>query len=566
MRRIAGACCLLVLFSLSHLYAQCGYQDNGYIFLHPFFSGKNWLSTIFTSDVIAGTLCEDKPVRFAVSGDPHNGGAVFTTTDDSWMLAVGPLDDGTCLCCRPAIEYGPPVELDLPEGISSSVPFCIYTPGNGDAGSVYLVAASAGGTLYGIEISTQTGEVAQVDSLTVSLEEEQSITGVWGAPGNSGNDTAVWITGSEGLVRLIQMDENRLSSEQQVTFDNDETVLCVGGGYAGTASGNIYRRDGDAFILDTAVADVPVRRVSSRLAVGDDGLVVVRRDGRWQKFTSGSSDYRYGNLTANAEGTAVELLDSEWNYTSDILFDTETSITGVDENYETGLNSGVYKYEEGGLHTVTVELEDADDNMALPLTVLRRGGGDVDTLRKAFDGTMLLPNDPSLVCNSEDAYFTDSEVKVIFDAAGVMLETAAEKGGPDDAGCGEWELHSYLFKAETEWEKGDTLVLTAGSDTFRVVNLYDGAVTSRRTPVLEEKTAAVFRYFNDRIHVTVFGRSKVGRLTVINAAGRLVWQRQIVSGANGAVVSPLLPSGVLFIRIDYSDGRTEVRRLMSFGH
>ncbi|MBN1308327.1 MAG: hypothetical protein JXA18_10450 [Chitinispirillaceae bacterium] len=568
MRRVVTACFILVACGFNGLYAQCGFEENGYVFLHPYFNNVNWLATIYQSVLFpAETMCAEKPAGITMSRAAIPGTAVYATAAGKLMLTEGPLVDNNCVCCRPTIEFGDPVEIAVLAALDlqASLPFHLLTvESNGD--SAYLVAASSGDRVYCLHIHTTSGAIGGIDTLPVDLAEQQVIGGVWGEPDGAGRDTALWIGGSGGLLRLIPVNNGQWESEREMIIDDSETVSAVGGGYAGTASGRIYRRSGASFTLDNSSASSPLRSINRRIAVGDDGTVLINRGGTWRSYASGNTDYRFGNLTANAGGTAVELLDEAWNYSARTLFDSVTTISSITPSEVAEcLNDDPYQFTYNRDLRVAIGLMDSDDNREIPSVTLISGSV-ATALNKAGDGSKLLRHDPAAVCSTTKAFFNDTLVHLVISPVEVTLEANAQRG-VYDVSCKFWRWQPFLFTAGGAWNSTDTLVVAVNGDTLKMINSSQSTVTVN-APVHGHRAAAnepVIQCENRRIRVRTGSSSGVRRIMLVDAAGRCVWECAVVPSIRNALASPELSSGIHFLVIAYTDGRLENRRIALTG-
>ncbi|MBN1578566.1 MAG: hypothetical protein JW913_18530 [Chitinispirillaceae bacterium] len=567
--KYGAACCCTVLLLFTDILAQCGFRENGYLFLHPFFNNVNWQATIYTAAVFpAEAMCTEKPAGIAVSRAAALGTVVYTTTAGMWMLTRGPLVNNTCLCCRPTIEFGEPIEIAVPAALAlqASLPFHLLTRESAGGDSAYLVAASSGNRVYCMHIHRSSGAIGGIDTLTVNLVGQQAISGVWGEPDGAASDTALWIGGSSGLLWLIPFKNGQWGTRQEIAIDNSETVSAIGGGYAGTVSGKIYRRSGASFTLDNSSASSPLRSINRRIAVGDVGTVLINRSGSWRSYDSGNVDYRFGNLTANAGGTAVELLDNAWNYTTRTLFDSATTISGVSPSeVAASLNGDPFKFNLHGTLTATIRIRDIDDNREIPSVILK-SGSITTAVNKAADNTTLLRHNPAAVCTTTKAFFNDTLVKLVISGDEVKLETQAQRG-VRNASCDFWNWQSFLFTATGAWKYADTLVVTLGKDTLMIINDSQATVTTTASGMdpRAAMTALLIRRENRRIHFHSGVSSGVRRIVLVDAAGRLIWECAVAPSARTTIVSPEFSSGIHLVIIDYVDGRSEIRRVALTG-
>ncbi len=561
-------CLLFITVGRFGVYAQCGFRENGYLFLHPYFDNVNWQAVVYQSVIFPSeVLCSNKPSRISWSRSAERGWAVYTDTAGAWAVIKAPLVSNNCVCCRPTIEFEEPITINVDPALSlqPSLPFHLLNRGAVDNDSLYISAAGSGSRIYCLHVEAGSGRVGAVDTVIINRTGQQTISGVWGEADAAGFDTAIWVGGSAGLLRLIPFRNNKWGTAREFTFDNSETVSDAGGGYIGTASGKIYRRSSlAAFTLDNSLASAPIRHIGKRIAVGDNGSLLINVGNAWRRYSSGLTNYLYGNLTSSSGGTSVELIDSKGNYSLRTLFDSSTAISAVTPSeVSASLNGTPYSFEDRtGLLTVTIRLKDFDDNREIPAVVLKRGASEFP-INKAADGAELLRQDPAAVCSTANVFFNDSLIKLILSPGEITLEANAGRGF-FDAACGFWKRQSFVFRAKESWKINDTLIMRLGKDTLKIINNTGSTVTARFLSA--DPTTAVIPFFIQRksrsVRFSMLDKTEIRKIAVIDASGRAVWERSVSGQGTETIISPPLSSGIHLIIIDYSKGTSEIRRMV----
>jgi hypothetical protein len=567
LKKFGGGIVIALLLHTQALFAQCGFEENGYLFMHPYFTGTSWKATNYVSNVIhMDSLCARKPVHAAASGLALQGTFVYTVADGSWMMTNGPLENNDFPCSRPTIDFWDPFPLTVPvtPALQPSLPFHLLRRGAADKDTVYLAAVASDGAVYCLHISIRSGKTGAVDTIFLTDRGTSTLGGVWGEPGGSGNDTALWVGGSGGFLRMVPFTANRWGTPRSITIDNTETVTAVGSGYVGTLSGKLFKRSGDSFAAVGLQGASAIRWISGNLAVGDGGTVLVYRGGSWTSHTSGTADYRLGNLTSNDRGAAVELVDTAWKYSVLQLSDSATSISSVSPVAQAGLNQGVFEYSDNGIITLRVYLRDIDNNRVFPKVSLIRGSI-VTRLDTADDRTVLLGHNPSAICDTSLAYFNDTVVTLSLNVDALSLETRAQRGRWN-ASCPFWDWEQFKFVRTQPWGLNDTLMVAAGKDTLRVRN--DHQATVSVNPYIRNGLPGdrlQIRYSDGTVRLIPRGDSELRRVMLVDAAGRCVRQYTQPVRSGSPLRLPVNHGGIHFLRIEYRDGSTESRRLLLVG-
>ncbi len=569
LNMIRGAA-LLVAFALTATpFAQCGIEENGYLFMHPYFQGTAWNATSFISNILPDIdMCLDKPVNAAAGKLMEQGTFVYTTADGTMWISTGPLADNDCPCCRPSILFEEsPIEITLPDGIDLQPELPFYLPGRGGAevDTAYLVAVGSNQRVYCLHISTGTGATGAVDTIEIPDLGTSELTGVWGEAQADESDTAVWIGGSEGLLVRVPISNNQWGTSVALQVDASETVTAVGGGYVGMLSGALYRRTGDALTATGASADGALRYVTGRVAVGDGGSVLTYRNGTWQVQTSGSNDFRLGNLSANDTGAVVELVDAQWKYSVLQLSNSPTSIDSVPPETAGGLNDSAYVFGINGISVVRVFLRDTDGNTALPL-IQHKQGSTATTLDKGDDGTVLQPQTPTALSSSPLAYFNDTLITLELGPKQVVVEAKARRGDNFDASCLFYKWDYFTYTRKQPWRLNDSLLVHIGSDTLRIVNKAEATVTTiANTLAAKCRGKTMLACTGRSIRLIPGNVSDVRRVVLVDAAGRCVWKYAGKLSVGSVLTSPQIPQGIHLLRIEYGSGRVESRRIVFVG-
>lgn len=561
---------IAVLFWAGGSFAQCGFTENGYYFLHPRFNNVNWMATIYQTDLIpVETMCSEKPLLVATGSLSSRGTFIYLTPGKKWMITNGPLVNTTC---SPTIEFSTPAQIAVPDllGLNAGLPVHIMSRGSSDRDTVYFVAAGAANAVYCLHVNTANGAVGTVDTLRVALNGSQSINGVWGERTVAGVDTALWLAGGGGALFLVPFRNSSWGEAASLDFDGSESITAIGGGFVGTASGKIYARSGNTFTLSNSSVSSPIRRLSKRIAVGDSGTLLVCPDKVWISYTSDkSSNYCYGNLTATAGGTAVELIDDGWRYTSRVLWDSASTISSVSPSEFGECREGCV-YSESEEIKITVTIGDIDDNRSLPAVTLTTAVDGVTStvLDKDQDNTTLQRHDPSAVCVDSKAWFADSVVEFTLSNSTVEFVTNAQRGYFNPS-CGIWQWQPFVFSSTVSWNRDDLLTVRVGEDVMRIVNNAGSTRISYngKNSVAQRFGAPLTLHCAQRrVYLSAGVGSDIRLCTITDAAGRLVWRHSGASLSCGEkIISAPLPVGIHILCIEHKSGASEIRRVVITG-
>ncbi|MBD3356664.1 MAG: hypothetical protein GF363_05875, partial [Chitinivibrionales bacterium] len=347
--------------------------EPAWFLLHSRFSDMRWGNALAGTDVmLSDAICSLSPRRVVMVGPGDLSRAVFSSgdklyaTDAVWSPPSYPADKAT-------VSVKNPVALSL--SFSDSSPFYVLDQPDYRSDTLFIVVRSGDMELVFHTISASEGNVRRPDTISLARTiAGQRIVEIVGEGDEF--DLGLWALGTGGLTRRVHLDTKGWLSEEVFDIDQSETVTALGEGFTGTQSGRIYAFDGDRFSEVAKPTSRPIRAISAEGAVGDGGLVIVRRGSEWTQYSAGTADYRYFQFTKAEQGSAVELLDESWQYHLYPYSDSATRIGGTSPSLPLDTLLGY-----GDLlssRNFTIILDDPDSNYTVPTVEVRRHGTNSD--------------------------------------------------------------------------------------------------------------------------------------------------------------------------------------------
>jgi hypothetical protein len=478
---------LLACFLVSEA-AAFSLDNQGYLFLHPFFKARAWRASLDRLDFSMpdDSLAQYRPLAFDVTQGSDSAMSVFTVSGGSLYCMPVWYQPRSAPCFDNALTFGPPQKvalaaLVLPTGRAFHV--VKDTLYSFDSVRVIVPSAVTPLKLYIAGINSSVSSVTRLDSITFTQSRTgQRILGVFGDQDTlSQQDKGIWVTGSRGLVRYVPYVNHTWGAPVQRDLSDTSTVLHTNGTYAGTMEGKLYKLNtaGTAFTLETASAGKPVWRVYQQGAIGDNGLFKENTNGVWKRDTMFSaSAYRYANFIRRPGGFGVELLDTNWAYKAYTYRDTSTIILStIPASLMTSINSTAYGYPRNGTMNITVNLNDLDSNYS--------------DYHLWLNGTVDLKNDSpytiglTAIADTETCHLgvlkmTSGSVRLTLTADSVKVMHDCVIGAFNPT-CNECYWKKYTFAHSTKWLQENVVTLSTATQTLRISN-GNGVVTdlSRR--------------------------------------------------------------------------------------
>jgi len=552
---------LILLWIASASSAQCTYTSNGFIFLHPFFNQTNWVATLYTADVDAPEMCEMDITSLSIDKRAARGTVIFSTSDNKWHLSKAPLVNDECLCCRPAVFFEPPSVLSLPAALQlqTAAPFSLINTQGMPSDSLYMVVPAAD-KVFMLHLHASSGALGSVDTIAVTLPSGGSITGIHTEHTSSGIDTAYWITGSKGLLAAVSLNAATRGNVTHYVVPDAPTLLCAGNGYAGSSDGRIFTRSGTSFTLDTTLGTAPIRNINSRFALGDAGTVMVRRNGNWQLFVNGTASYRYGNLTSSRQGTTIELIDEKWQYTSHVLFDTPSSmrIGALGAISSDTLPNGTYVFRNGNISpSVPITITDQDNNRVTASFRIHHPGVSRETI---VDSTIVPRQNTAAICTTQITQLADSTLSL---GVGNTITVSVPVVKSLKTGCEFWRWQQSNALYSYNWTLYDTLVVTLGAKTVRILNLSIATFTTA-----SQKASAPNRFGLQfgRQHIALpVLAAPIKMIMLIDAQGRTIWKSTTDIHQSASYTLPQSAFGMHIVVVQYANGTKSTHRILLSG-
>jgi hypothetical protein len=556
---------LALLFFAGPALSQCDPDQNAYLYLHPAFAGKNWAQTAYDSILVypSDSLCALKPVLFDICGVPDNAVGVFLGRDRTmYLVKTAYTCDGGCMPCM--LEYLDPVRIGL-NGISLSPFTPLYLPKDparyGNT-VVEVLFATTQKQVLALSVFVADQSITKRDTLKLSaLTAGQDIIGIKGDYDTvTKKDIGVWVVGTQGLIRYFPLANNVFGNETKRDLAIQDTVFCVGNGFAGTSTGTLYRRNaGGAFVLDSKPVSSAITNIYAKGAVGKKGTVLQYSGGVWTTRQFGTNDYKYGNFTNRWDGAGVELLDSAWIKNGYTYHDFPSMIAATQPFPY--VNNMTYVYTSGLNQAVTITMTDPDSSFIdFRLDLVSA----VTTVDLKNDGKYTILNIPGGSLCPKDSIRLKNGTVVLTLTQGKVQAAAQCMRGQFIPICQSYSWADYQFATTHSWRNGDTVVFTTGSNRLRLYNnsIPVTSVAFGQSPsgagAISYRMAGGSLVFSIR-QGTV---KKLGRIVLYNVKGQQLASMPV--DGRSSVTAPFIGNsrGIVYARYVFSDGSSSGRNIV----
>jgi hypothetical protein len=480
IRRTRGVRVLMLLVVFACLFsgeaaAFFSLNNQGYLFLHPFFKTRPWAASLERLDLTwPDTLATFSPKSFDVSLGGDSAIAVFSVAGGDLYLIPVRYQTIVAPCYDNYLEFDIPRKITLNGlGLPASRQFYVVKDSLYSFDSIRVAMASAVSPLRLLiaTIRANTSAVVKIDTVNFAeLKTGQNIVGVSGYPDSiTQQDRGLWVTGAKGLVRYVQYNNHRWGGEALRDLSDTSTVTHSNGTYAGTLTGKIFRRNvSDTFFTLAATASRAVWRVYPRGVVGDNGLFKENVNDVWRTDTNfGASMYRYANFIRRPGGFGVELLDTGWTYRVFTYRDSMSRIvSSTPASLMTNINSTPYIYNGVSKLDITVTIDDPDSNFSdYKLRLFPAAGGTVDLKNDGKDTIRAISDSEN--CHIGVLKMTSGRLRLTLTdtAILVMHDCAVGTLNPTCLTC-YWK--TYNFSYSKRWAINDVLRIETSTQNLRI--------------------------------------------------------------------------------------------------
>lgn len=537
----------------------CTWETNAYVFLHPFFRDKPWGVTADTVDwTLPDSLCALQPRTFSTTQYNENRSfGVFLTHDNRlYVVEMWAQCQTSSLCSECSIRFFTPYQIPLSSTPANQSPLYLIRKPFEEAGLLRFAFATSEGTLSIITFDFSKKEITQEATITFSTETETpGILCLSGDAPPSIADSALWVGGENGFLRHLPLFGTDSLVAQVVVLPTPDSIISISHKFLTTSSGGVYQYTGDLrFTPIDSVGSSFLRVVTDDGGVGDNGIVRLFDS----TYYFGASDYRHFNLIKLPEGSAVELIDKDWQYSFEIYADEPSIISGTepDSVFSNYLGTQPLYLEEIYSYSLELRVFDRDLNYHLPSFSV----GNLDGTRRDVPLDSLAGR-PGMDCTYGVTSFEDSTISIHFDNDSIVIEAGIIVGSltPSCPGRCYW-IHS-TYRKSVGWDNGDTLFVALQNDTLACVNGLLHGTPIQRKRFEASPMAPCIRLSHGRVLFTVPAKHQEAQLTIFDVSGRRFLSTRIHKGAPLSIDRSRLPS--VFIARMTSGTKTLTERLLT---
>jgi len=339
---------------------------------------------------------------------------------------------------------------------------------------------------------------------------------------------------------------DQFGAELKYDIATADTIFCVGNGYAGTSSGALYIKNGNAFSLKGTFGQSAITNIYAKGAVGKKGTLLTYIDSVWAFKQVGTADYWYGNFTNRWDGAGVELLDAAWKKTGYTYYDYPSKIASTKPfTYSNNYN---YQYVPNKKDTIGIVLSDPDNSFADFTYTLR---GNFDLKNNGTYSIVTIPGESQ--CPSDSMRLKNGAIRLILSPSSIQTDMQCMLGKYLPL-CQANSWLDYAFSNSKQWSQGDVIQIKTGLSSLQITN-YMSATASK----------GIFDIGKGKISCHIVGSGLVftinqdpknilKSISLYTVKGQLLQLVPVENAKNIYVNLPHFASEILYAKYSFTDG------------
>jgi hypothetical protein len=546
MRLVIVVIAVFILFmsTTKNVFADCTQQDNGFVFLHPFFAGTYWKFSSESIDItVPQLLCDNKPFRYFTTGTYDSSAGLIIDSTGLVSIHIARYAPKECPCCHIQFLLDNPIATTL--RISRDVA-AAFVNKSSVLDTLYFAYQKSPTSINIVSIA-KNGALIYTSSFSLGNQGALVITAINSSP--SDRKKGFMVSGSQGLVRYIPVTPTGIGPE--VVYDitsTTDTIMFASFSTAYATNGVVYEWSGNALVKSTTL-DIQGTYASPN-SIADNRTVFVKNGTIWNKSSDLQGPIHGSNMIRSSSGVAIEYLSDNWGLGVINLADSQAVISSLSpKSMSQYVNKGIYQYTFSKVETLTVVASDPDSNTQLPEITVENG----ISMNSIFSRSpySLKGRGVDILCEIGIAKMNSDTFRVILRPDSVIYESNFLLGVTNII-CNTpgWSKRKLHFSEK--WYNNSNCSIKIGADKI-LIHANSGLSTMIKNNMVQKGISLSYRksllrcLFLDRSHPG-------GSISFWSINGRLV--NKIQFARSTAEISAPLPftDQMVIFRVDFSDG------------
>lgn len=461
---------LLILLLSKSTKAEAQDKHERILFLHPFFENHHWvLSSDSVSFNVNSTFKNHSPSNVSVTGNDTTAWFSYNHNNKVYIFKS--------VITYPASQFqsvtlstDEPVELPSVQANKINTLFIPNPQSPND-----IVYATSDSSTINLLLFDGASKSVTFDS-TANYGIYEKIYSIFSTESNNSlNPTgpSIWVGGENGtLARLLISDIHSVTADHY-NISGSETVTAIAQDLCGTASGKIFKLQSTTFSEIYSSAGNSVVFLNSNSGITENGNILLSINENWNTYANNLDSINRVHKVYRRDGSGVEILNSNWNYSIVTLSDSATNISFDNTDFSNEWSSNG----SGNLllniaTTVNVTLSDYDYNYTLPSFIMNNS----DTLLKN-DSIYISNSIPDREFTSDTSDLAGNSLEIGFADTAISIKLTTRKRTYNPISF----KHSWTISEKNynfNWENSSELKIILNNDSLVINNQVGQVVTA----------------------------------------------------------------------------------------
>lgn len=534
---------LLLMLLTKSINAKTTDSYDRILLLHPFFENHHWqISSDSITFNVNSTFKTHTPTNVSVAGNDTT--AWFTYSHNSKIyLFKADINYPANQFQNLSISTDEPIELT---SITANKIRTLFIP-NSNSASEIIYATSDSNSIELALINTSTKSVSF--DTTASFGTGEKIHAIYGTDLNSSLSPigpSLWIGGENGsLSRLVLSDLHNITTDD-FSISGTETITAISQDLCGTNTGKIFRLQNSNYTEIFSLGGGIISYLNQNSGLTTNGNVLLKINNNWNSYSKSIDSLNVCKKVFRRDGSGIEILNSNWNYSILTLSDSSTQITSDNSQLNNNWNSNGNGYVDL-LEKVDINftLSDIDQNFTLPKLILNNA----DTLLQN-ESVYVSSAIPDRDYSSDTSDLANSQFSIEFLIDQIIVSITTRKRTYDPISF----KNSWLVSKEVytfSWKKYSSLSININGDFILLNNLIE-----------ESKTSSSAIYKNYRIclkdNKIILPKDLNEDLTIslYSLNGREVFKKEITPGNGNIEIPSYIGNQMLIARLFLKNGNS----------
>lgn len=432
------------------------------LLLHPFFEDHHWqISSDSITFNVNSTFKAHTPTNISVTGNDTTAWFTYNYNSKVYLFKAD-INYPTNQFQNLSISTDEPIELT---SIATNSIRTLFIP-NSDSPNEIIYATSDSNTIQLAFINGSTKSVTFDTTSGFGIGEK--VYTIFGTDSNtslSPTGPSLWIGGENGsLARLILSDIHNITTED-FSISGAETVTAISQDLCGTNTGKIFKLQSSNYTEIFSLGGSAIIYLNRNSGLTANGNVLLEINNSWNSYSKNIDSLNVCKKVFRRDGSGIEILNSNWNYSIFTLSDSATNITSDITELNNNWNSNGNGYVDFLENTlINFTLSDVDQNYALPKLVLNN----TDTLLQSesiFISDAIPDRDYS--SDTSDLAGNNFSIELLADQIIVSITTRKRTYDPISF------KNSWLISKEVytfDWPKYSNLTINLNGDFISLNN------------------------------------------------------------------------------------------------